>query len=268
VYPYGQQSVTPKTVDITVTTNPDLFLAGDYPLSASTLVLMLAFADGTGGTDWVSNTGGTWNAVHPSNVNTYTNILDTYQTGGTSSLLSAAIDFGVSVTGIFVFNPTYTDLTGTASVIVELSTDNINWTQYTNSYSANATARYARLRIQTTGIVLIASLGNVRASVSTQKETGQVVSSDVGPVTVALVNKYALIKTLQLTGQDNGGVRNPVYLNAVFSFDFRYVALDYVPEDYVDEAYNPSNSFDVLNYDVLGNPAVGNVQYLVEGVAR
>lgn len=267
-FPYGQPSVSPKTVDILVNTNPDLFLAGDYPFVTPTLTNMLAFADELGGTNWISNNGSTWNTQFPTVLSGFGNPIFTYQSAGTSTLVTESYDFSLQVTGLFAFNPTYVDLAGTASLILELSTDNVAWTQYPGVTNANATARYARLRLTTTGVMLVTALGNVRASVATSKETGQVTSLASGPVTVTLVNKYARLKTLQLTGQDASGVRNPVYLNAVFSFDFRYWVLDYSPEDYVDEAFNPVNSFDILNYNALGNPDIGLVQYLIEGVVR
>ena len=268
-FPSGLQSPTPTTTTFTINTNPDLFMAGSYPFASPSLTLMLALPNGSGGTKWVSNKGGTFNAKFPGNFNAAApNIVDSYQDAGTCELLSDTINFGYSVTGLFVFSVAYTDLSGTATLYIETSPNNTDWTQYTGATSVNATAQYLRFRLQTTGTMLVTSLGSVTATVATLKETGQVTSSAGGPVTVTLVNKYAKLKTLQLTGQDAGGVRNPVYLNGIFSFDPRYFAIGYADETYCDQNSNPTNQFDVLNYNVLGNPDVGVVQYLIEGVVR
>jgi hypothetical protein len=96
----------------------------------------------------------------------YTNPLSQYSGTGVSSLTTEAFDLGIQYSGTFVASMDYVDIIGVASFYIEVSNDNfVADTRQFVGQSATATARYVRLRVQTSGEMLVRSLGVVNVSV-------------------------------------------------------------------------------------------------------
>lgn len=150
LYPNGQQSANATYADVDVTINPLSYVAGSGSVANPTLTNMVACAGG-----WVTSFGETWNSVFTALMDTYTDPLYTYHAAGTSEWLSESFDAGSSVDGVWTASPTYTDLAGTATATMETSPDNATWT--VQALTVSVAARYARVRITTTGTVLVAA---------------------------------------------------------------------------------------------------------------
>lgn len=116
-YPYGQESANAISVDITVTSDLNAFVAGTYSFATPTLVDMVAT---TGG--WISDRGDTWNTLFTSTLSTYTNALASYTvTTGESGLYTEPNDFGSSLTGDWAGDMTYSNVSGTAVLYMQLN---------------------------------------------------------------------------------------------------------------------------------------------------
>lgn len=244
-YPTGNQSVNATTYNLQVLGNPDLFLAGSYAFSSPTLTHATAELAETGQTEYMTDYGNTWSAMFPSAMSTYTNPLLTYSGSGTSTVLTESFDLGQSYSGNALATLTYQDISGTAVTYIEGSPDNSTWTQY-SGLSVKVTARYLRVRIQTTGFMVVLTLGTIQLAVAAISETGSITTSATAWTTISLSRQYAKVKTIQLTADSTGGQRNPGYTNIVL-------------------AANPS-TFQVACWDGVNAQVAATVQYLFQGI--
>ena len=101
---------------ITVTSDANAFLAAYYSFTSPLLTNMTAYGDG-----WITDFADTWNSLFTSTLNTYTDVLLSYHTSGTSGLVTEKSDFGLSLTGDWFYSLGYTNIAGTATVAVELN---------------------------------------------------------------------------------------------------------------------------------------------------
>ena len=148
--------------------DPNLFVVGEFVLSAGALTSMVEIPHASGAQSyWISDYSGTWGGIFTSALSTYGNPLATYLGSGTSSLVTAAVDLGsLYGTGNAIVSAQWTNLTGTAAIYIEVSPDNAAWTQLPAGSTAVAVnVRYVRVRIETTGVVLITALGTVFFSI-------------------------------------------------------------------------------------------------------
>jgi hypothetical protein len=252
-YPNGQESINAKTFDINVGGDPNLFNAGSYAYTTPTLVNMAASRE-LNTTTWRSEYGTSWNAAFPLPMSAnYTNPLSQYSGTGVSSLTTEAFDLGIQYSGTFVASMDYVDIIGVASFYIEVSNDNfVADTRQFVGQSATATARYVRLRVQTSGEMLVRSLGVVNVSVIALSENFDVMTSASGPVTVTLSRAYTRVKTIQLTADVSAGQRNPGFLNVLLTGSPRFdeSGMD-TPDTYNDNVTIPANTLDVECWDGL-----------------
>lgn len=199
-YPNGQPSATPLTATITVNQDPNNLFMGAYSFTTPTLTNMSA-RSANGQTYWITDFGDTWNAKFTAAMSTYANPIASYHTSGTASLVTESYDYGQVLTGAFTASMSYVVLAGTPSFFLELSPDNTNWNQYLGG-SANTSARYARIRMQTNGTdaVLVNSLGSVNLNALTYSETFNGLTSNAsGPTTVTCARHYAKYKQVVIS---------------------------------------------------------------------
>ena len=264
-YPFGQPSANAAFCDVAISLDPDSFLAATHTWTTPGLTNMVA----TGSTppSWLTDYGTTFSALFTSALATYTNPLASYFGSGVSTLLTETFDMGQVYAGLLTNNAQVTNIAGSASIILEASLDGVTFTQFPGQ-SAQIAGRYVRLRITTTGVMLVTDMGLMQLSVVAVSETGSVMTSVAGWTTVTLTRKYSKVKTIQLTSDGSLGVANPVYDQNSITLvgDPRFVALTYVPEDYVDEAYSPLGSFAVECFDNNDVLLARSTNYLFQGI--
>ena len=264
-YPNGQESVNDTRFNLVISGNPDLFLAAQYSFATPSLTNMVALASSP--PTWQTDYGTAWSTLFPTAMSGFTNALASYFGTGTSTLLTETFDAGQVYSGLLTNTATWTDISGTATVFLESSLDNVVFTQFPGQ-SAQVAGRYFRFRITTTGVVLVTSMGSIQILVVAVSETGSVMTSTTGWTTVTLTRKYSKVRTIQLTSDGSLGVANPVYDQNSITLvgDPRYLAVTYIPEDYVDEAYSPLGSFAVECFDSNNALLARLTNYLFQGI--
>lgn len=144
-------SINDARVQLTVTLDAGAFLADEIALTNPTLTNMASWSPRDGEpVTYVTDMGDSVASLWPNAMSTYTNTLATYHSNGTSEWLSESANFGSAISGTWLVDETASALSGTITKTLELSTDNVTWTQF-SSLTTKATARYARLRLQATG---------------------------------------------------------------------------------------------------------------------
>lgn len=153
VYPYGQESVNPASVDVTVTADPTASVTGTASFSTPTLTNMIATVGG-----WTTNFAQTWGTLFGgAAMSTFTNALATYHTAGTSTLVTEKYDALTSATRYWTITPRYIDIGGAGvTVTLSLSDDDVTYTPQVG-LSVQATARYAKVTYSTTGTMFVYS---------------------------------------------------------------------------------------------------------------
>lgn len=290
-HPYGQESVNAAWCDVVVTSDARAFIATDDTYASPLLYKMSAVAEG-----WVTDFAQSWSSLFPSAMSFYGSPLWTYHSAGTSVLLTEIGDAGLAISGDWSATFNYSDLTGTATPQLELTTGgdspitissvstaspavfqtasnhgyalgdevlvascagagaaafNDRWyvntipannqitlkrfdgttlsgagTTYTGnsgnvarwtwtpypSLSTKATARYSRLRISTTGTMLVANpIGTSRCNVVSRPDGGFFTSSSAGPVWVRFTQPFNLLKSLVVTASGIDGYAGAWY---------------------------------------------------------
>ncbi len=181
--PDGQESADAVYFDWTADEN-NTSASVEYALSAGTLTNMALAVGG-----WVTSFGSdTFAALFPSALDTYTSALATYHASGTSSLVTADVDAGVSeACTVVVDGLEYEDLSGTGQVYIEHKVNSgDSWTRV-NGTTASVTARYFRVGIEwtTTETGRVSVLGALRKIVDT---TDRFVKDTIGNDFMAWMN--------------------------------------------------------------------------------
>ena len=220
-----QYSANAKFKDITITLDSDAYLIDNHAFTTPVLTNMTEyklrsatsfdikyyatnFGDGFGfgATDTNNNTGTFNDAL----VNTR---LPDPHTAGTSTMLTEAFDFGQSLTGNWTISANVETISGTINYYVELSPDGTAWTQYAGQ-SVKNTGRWCRIRIDTTGSMIITGVPTIRLDAVGRTETGGPVTSNAsGATTISLAGKYA--KALKINVQPRGTVAMTATVDAV-----------------------------------------------------
>ncbi len=244
----GQYSTNAAYRDLVVTLDTRAFFVDEYTLAYSSgdssNIYTDTFRDGT--IIRFTEVGTDFDTLFPNNVETYTDIAAGYDNGSASEWESAVADFGAIYTGQFQFDARAITALGSGDSITinyELSTDSSTWDTYTAD-TIKATARYARVRVETTAGNSLVQSGDVtvRLDVVTREESGTFTTAASGPATVSLTSDYEFTKAIVLTP---AGTASAV-----------------VVYDNIDLASNP-NTFDVYGF----NPATG-AQLVVSGSYR
>lgn len=250
-----QYSATPKTLDVTVTLDAGAFLASAYTFTSPTLTNLTAYTlrpdattyyisdhgDGLGyGADNTDNAVGTFGdslAAVP---------FASPHTAGSGTWLSESWDAGAIYTGNWTGAVTYTDLVGTATATIETSSDGSSWTTTWPGLTAKTAARFARVKVTTTGAMRVASGATVQLAATPREETGTITTVASGASTVTLSNKYATAKSIQLTPTGTTS-RQAVY-------------------DAVTLSTTGTNSFAVYLFNSAGTQIAGDVSWVFKGV--
>lgn len=164
------------------------------------------------------------------------------------------IDYGTQVASTMVtVAATYSGLDGTPTMTprISVSADNVNWTDFTGSWQAFATAfRYVKVRLTAGSVggddLLKIEAVNVKLSFKLKNEAGSgtASASDIGGTQVWFTESFVDIESITVTASGTGA------LFAVY--------------DFVD-APNPTG-FKVLLFDSNGNRASGGFSWAVKGV--
>jgi len=251
----GLESATPLTRDITVTVDTNVLIT-EHTYGAPTLTsLTLMQPDRTAPGEYITDVGDGWGFGHADTNNATGTFADLAtvafahpHTAGTSQYESESWDFGAITAGAWSLDATVTDLSGTATIELRLSDDNSTWTNHAWAGTPiQASGRYARVRIGTTGTIRIAAAVKAAVVVAKRRDAngGKVVTTSAsGPTTVTLSGKYVLGAPLvSLRGNAAGSVR---WDNLVTGAG--------------------TNSFDIYAFNAAGAQIAADVAWTFEGI--
>jgi hypothetical protein len=192
------------------------------------------------------------------------NALANYHADVTSLWTSETVDFGKQLAGRWKLLHTVWASEGTATVRLQLSTDNVNWTTYPASGQAAATDyngraqnivalgtyRYARVTVtaSTSSTILVETpVMDLRLSLTPSREEGSVAVAAVGVgATITLNRAYGAMKSITLAPEGSQAVI-AVYDNV--------------------QLQNPTlTTFDVYLFDVFGARVSGTVSWSAVGL--
>jgi hypothetical protein len=204
-YPYGQETATAITTDLTVTSDLGAFSLQNHQFTTPTLTNMFGWVvPGDTLTTYVTNfAAATWNSTFTSTMNSYTNPLFTYGGSGTSALETESWDIGIAISGNINAVWDVYDISGTSTKKIRVSLDGTNWTDFTGAV-AKATFRYVRLRVETTGRMRIKGSPAARVDVVPREESQVATSSNSGPKLITLNNIYFSAVNITVQPQGNG----------------------------------------------------------------
>lgn len=222
----GQYGTTPATCVIDVSLSDRAYLAHSETCTTGSTTLMHSSTESrlSAAITYYSSGADTWTALYgAAAMSTFTNPLSSYQTtGGTSEWISAAVDVGSSMTGDWLAAVDYTDLTGTATAELGLSTDDVSYTW--GALSRKGTARYAKIRVQSTGVFTLVVPGpSISLRVIARETNGGSTSSASAAVTVDIGIAASEFKSIVVTPisatQYTVSISNLVTSGATATFD-------------------------------------------------
>ena len=187
-----------------------------------------------------------WATLFPNAMSTYTNSINSYQSAIASEYLSETWDVGLELSGDWAAEIDTTTISGTVVSQMELSTDNSNWDVYTD-LSAKATARYARVRVESDTGLFIINWPDVlvRINAIPKAENGEDISLSTGGKEIQLTNEYSKVKSITVT---------PVGITALTAVI-----------DAIDLVSSP-NTFDVYIFNTAGTRLANDFIWKFEGV--
>jgi hypothetical protein len=155
----GQESNNAARVeDVILTANPDGYIVAEFDADHDSSTLMTLINNGT---EWVTDSGETWNDLFPLAMNTYTDMIYSYQTVGAAEYISEELDTGLAdFIGIWRVEPSARLLPGYPMGAQIPSTEQVAevWDTAWNS-QADLYGKYAgsklRYKVNTTGKVFI-----------------------------------------------------------------------------------------------------------------
>lgn len=195
LYPFGQESVNGVYKDVVVTSDVNAIWSDTHLFTGHTLTNMHEYNDWPPTRDKYISVGGTsTSTAMPNAADTYPNPTATYDTPASSEFLTTTHDFGAIVSGQWLVEAGSQDyslanLSGVAVVYIELSDNGSAWVQYSGT-SAKASGRFARIRIATTGVMVITGHPTLRVQAVPKTEKHTVTTSASGPVTLTLDHHY------------------------------------------------------------------------------
>lgn len=258
VVPVGEWDLMVKALDsvgnyspvearrtLTVTLDDGAYLADTYDYDTPALTAMheyrLGRLDET--RRFVTSSAVSWNTAFASAMNTYASPVLSYF-AATSAFVTESHDYGLMLAGNWQSELTISDLSGTHTRQMELSADGSSWDDYP-SLVAKTSARFSRLRADTTGVMLVElPLARTRIDAIPRTESGSGTSAASGGTTVTLGNEYAAAKSIGVTPM-GAAARIAVVDNVVMG--------------------SPS-SFDVYIFDAAGAQVAGGFMWDFEGV--
>ncbi|MCG8004704.1 MAG: phage tail protein [Candidatus Thiodiazotropha lotti] len=206
----GQFSATEARQAVNVTLDSGAYLVDSHEFSAPLLTNVSEYQ--VGRTDntryFVTDMGDSWASLFPNAMSTYSDPLATYHSSGASEFLTETWDIGSQVSGTWLAEVDASALSGSITVNLELSEDNVNWDQYA-ALTAKVTARYARIRISGSGAdTLLATIPTmqIRVDAVPREENGSGTSSATLPVTISTNNEYAAVQSIVITPIGNSAL--------------------------------------------------------------
>jgi len=242
---YSENAAT-KTLSVTI--DSDAFLVEERQFSNPSLTDMHEYTPqrGVDPIYAVSESTQSWATLFPNAMSTYVNSVNSYQASVTSEYLSETWDAGLELSGDWAAEIDTSTISGTVVTQMELSTDASSWDAYTN-LSAKATARYARVRVESNTGLFIINWPSVliRINAIPKAENGETISLSTGGKEIQLVNDYTKVKAITVT---------PVGTTSLTS----------VIND-IDLTSTP-NTFDVYIFNSSGTRVANNFIWKFEGV--
>lgn len=290
----GNETATPATIDIEVTSDADAFLADTYTFAQNTTAHPKVVTNGqltnfVGYTlrldereFWVTNMGDSF-LSSPSDFNTYSaEPLANYHSSGTATWLSETVDFGLLLTGSWNFTNDIEALNGTVETTLELSADNVSFTSFAGA--AKGDFRYARVRVVTTGDstgFIKSPVMDLKINVVPIEENGEDTGSPTAPKTINLAREYTAVKEVNVqpkyvSGADssmgvvdniivgqNTGVQNntTAYLNGGDIADLEFGATQSATIEFWMKHSGGSQTGRIILGKRLGTGAGWNVQF-------
>jgi len=149
-----------RVTDVVLTANPDGYIVAELDADHDSSILMTLVNLGT---EWVTDSGETWNALFPNAMSTYTNMIYSYQTPGACEYISEELDTAVAdFVGIWTVEAGAHLLNGDPVVTQVAEVWDTAW----NSLS-DVTGKYIgsklRFKVNTTGLVFIVKPGTLLA---------------------------------------------------------------------------------------------------------
>jgi hypothetical protein len=200
-FPHGQESVTAVFIDISVTSDANAYLSGEFNHAWETSSHMSIQKNDHIPFLVSDDNVSTWNSIFTNALNSYTNPLFTYPGGFTTGAESNHHDFGLNLTGTWAAIVNHQNISGTAVPYLDLSLTDSGYTSYT-ALSASVEARWSKLRIESTGtLVLPVQVGDtvVRAVTVGRREAGSITTNASAPVTVTLSGHYVRAVAINIT---------------------------------------------------------------------
>lgn len=226
----GQYSATEARQAVTVTLDTRAFLVGDYDLTTASTSNMHAYTLGrTDGVQrYVTDDGVVAATKFPAAAaDAYTNIAASYAAAASSVTMPSASggqDFGQELSGNWSAELTVTDIAGTSTSELGVSTDGVSFTDY-SAMTAKTSGRYGRVKASgSSGTVFAVSVptSRVRLDAITRDENGSGTSSATVATTITLSNAYSAAQSIVITPTGTAA-RSPVVDNvsmgAISTFD-------------------------------------------------
>lgn len=247
----GNESLTAASIQLTVTSDADTFVADEAIFSSPTVTNMHGWLLRLSGSDayYVTNMAETFTDTDFSDH--AATPLATYHSSGASEFLTETHDFGALVNGTFIATVPVTVLSGSVTSQLELSVDNISWDVVT-ALSTRGSYRYARVRVTTTGLstaYIISQQVRVQVNVVPIEENGSILTLTSGGAKVVLSRRYGAVAELSLSVQSSVPVTT-VYDNIILE----------------DGANGNVTTFDVYAFDPFTQQIAATVVYKFKGV--
>jgi hypothetical protein len=215
-----QESGTPRSVDVVVTSDASAFLVDSYDQTSPTLTNMAEYS--LARTDanryFVTEDGVAFGTKFSSNLSTYTDALATYHSSVTSTWDGEGVDFGSLLGGQWTGTATVLALTGSLTSYMGFSTSGgVGTYGYLAGLSQKTNARFARLKhesLTTSTLMVTIPTENIRLDAIPRTESGSGTSSAAGPVTITLENDYIATKKLTITPSGTTA-RSAIYDNII-----------------------------------------------------
>jgi hypothetical protein len=157
----GQKSSNAARVtDVVLTANPDGYIVAELDADHASSILMTLVNLGT---EWVTDSGETWNDLFPLAMSTYTNMIYSYQTPGACEYISEELDTAVAdFIGIWTTEPGAHLLNGDKVITQVAEVWDSAWNDL-GDVVGKFTGSKMRFRVNTTGLVFIVRPGTLLA---------------------------------------------------------------------------------------------------------
>lgn len=200
----GNYSANAKRMTLTVPAPDDSSLLDSYVFDTPSLTLLTEDRIVPWGPrHWISDAGDPLGYGH-ADTDDSTGVFDDLGTlpwavprsGGDSVWLSEDWDIGQEIAGDWRATVDYTDLSGTATITLQLSLDGVGWDDYVGGV-AKASSRFARIEVRSAGVFRVEDSVRIDVVAETRDEYIETTSSSSGATVITLSGEYA--KRVEIT---------------------------------------------------------------------